>query len=127
MKIRTRLMLAVASPLVMLCLLAGNAIQKSWNRSVEMDNIQRLGRFSTTVSALVHETQKERGATGGFLGSSDDSFRNKLKRQQQLTDERRADFDTFMADFDPAVFGPKRSAKSSTSFRTLPSRRICWL
>jgi len=119
MKIRTRLILAVASPLVMLCLLAANAIQESWNRSVEMDNIQRLGRFSTTVSALVHETQKERGATGGFLGSSDDSFRNKLKRQQELTDERRADFDTFMADFDPEEFGPKFAAQVETAMQKL--------
>lgn len=81
MKIRTKLVLAVASPLVMLGLLAGGTIQRSWRRSCEMDHIQRLGQFSTTVSALVHETQKERGATGGFLGSSDDSFRGKLKRQ----------------------------------------------
>lgn len=119
MKIRTRLILAVASPLVMLCLLAGNAIQKSWDRSNEMDNIQRLGRFSTTVSALVHETQKERGATGGFLGSSDDSFRGKLKRQQELTDERRADFDAFMADFNPAEFGPEFAAQVETAMQKL--------
>lgn len=105
MKIRTRLMLAVACPLVMLCFLAGGVILKFWNRSAEMANIQRLGKFSTTVSALIHETQKERGAIGGFLGSSDDSFESKLKRQQVLTDKRRAEFDTFMADFNPEDFG----------------------
>lgn len=111
MKIRTKLILAVASPLVMLAVLAGGTIQESWQRSGEMDQIQRLGQFSTTVSALVHETQKERGATGGFLGSSDDSFRGKLKSQQNLTDERRADFDSFMADFEPADFGPEFAAQ----------------
>jgi methyl-accepting chemotaxis protein len=119
MKIRTKLVLAVASPLVMLGVLAGGSIQKSWRRSSEMDAIQRLGRFSTTMSAMIHETQKERGATGGFLGSSDDSFKGKLKSQQDVTDERRADFDTFMADFEPSDFGPEFAAQVETAVARL--------
>jgi methyl-accepting chemotaxis protein len=43
--------------------------------------------LSTTVAALLHETQKERGATAGFLGSKGKKFTEFLKKQRLNTDK----------------------------------------
>ena len=43
--------------------------------------------IATTVAALLHETQKERGATAGFLGSKGKKFAEFLKKQRVATDK----------------------------------------
>ena len=70
-----------------------------------MDGIQQLTTFSSTVSSLVHETQKERGATAGFLGKPDGVFAKRLQQQRELTDQKLADFNTMLVEFDPSEFG----------------------
>ena len=42
------------------------------------------------VSLLVHELQKERGRTAGFLGSGGKTFSQELKEQRERTDEKIA-------------------------------------
>ena len=37
-------------------------------------------------SALVHELQKERGLSAGYLGNRSEQFAKKLKQQRNLTD-----------------------------------------
>jgi methyl-accepting chemotaxis protein len=43
---------------------------------------------ATTIAALLHETQKERGATAGFLGSQGKKFADFLKKQREETDKK---------------------------------------
>jgi len=56
----------------------------------EMSTIAPLTELSVVYSELVHELQKERGMTAGFLGSKGNKFGNKLKSQRQNTDQKRA-------------------------------------
>ncbi len=49
--------------------------------------------LSTKISALVHELQKERGRTAGFLGSQGKKFRLELQQQRKLTDQRLAELE----------------------------------
>ena len=44
--------------------------------------------FLISFNALVHETQKERGATAGYLASNGTKFKTKLLMQQKLTDNK---------------------------------------
>ncbi|WP_457678443.1 nitrate- and nitrite sensing domain-containing protein [Thermovibrio sp.] len=44
--------------------------------------------LSTKISALVHELQKERGRTAGYLGSHGKDFKRELQQQRMLTDEK---------------------------------------
>ncbi|RZM80944.1 methyl-accepting chemotaxis protein [Pseudoalteromonas rubra] len=43
---------------------------------------------SHAVLALVHETQKERGASAGFIGSGGSQFKSNLTQQRRLTDDQ---------------------------------------
>ncbi len=82
----------------------------------ERGSMESLLKLSTDISALVHETQKERGLTAGHLGSDRKQFTNELKEQRKLTDGKeeqllrsvrslaRAGLDTdFLGDLDRAI------------------------
>jgi len=55
----------------------------------EMSTITPLTELAVVYSELVHELQKERGMTAGFLGSKGTKFANELKNQRQNTDQKR--------------------------------------
>jgi len=54
--------------------------------------IKRNEELAIAVSNLVHETQKERGATAGYVGSQGKKFVKRLPAQKKLTDIKLAYF-----------------------------------
>jgi len=52
-------------------------------------SIKGLSVLSVKISDLVHETQKERGLSAGYLGSEGKKFKVKLSLQRELTDKKR--------------------------------------
>ncbi|MFT6249783.1 MAG: hypothetical protein ACJAZQ_003008, partial [Cognaticolwellia sp.] len=50
-------------------------------------------------NALVHELQKERGATAVYLGSKGERFTSELKAQRQLTNTARTFLSRGLKDF----------------------------
>ena len=89
----------------------------SSQRSVVNDNgrLQDVAEVSTILSAYVHETQKERGATGVFVGSGGERFRQELPAQRLLTDARISDARAALATFDAAAFGADFEANLATA------------
>ena len=61
----------------------------------EMTELSGLTELSVVYSDLVHELQKERGATAGFIGSNGTSFKNILKEQRVLTNSQNDKRTTF--------------------------------
>jgi methyl-accepting chemotaxis protein len=66
----------------------------------EMSIIAPLTKLSVVYSELVHELQKERGMTAGFLGSKGTKFAKKLQNQRQNTDQKRVKQERFWGDND---------------------------
>lgn len=60
------------------------------NKLSNINNLQSIVTLSTSISLLVHESQKERGTSAGFIGSSGKKFADKLAPQRQLTDKEKA-------------------------------------
>ena len=54
--------------------------------------VKEVLTLDTKISLLLHETQKERGATAGFLGSKGTKFADVLGKQRELTNEKYEDF-----------------------------------
>ena len=52
-----------------------------------INDLQTLVTLSTSISLFVHESQKERGTSAGYIGSSGKKFADKLAPQRQLTDK----------------------------------------
>jgi len=75
-----------------------------------VDNKQKLTTLidlSTKLSALIHETQKERGASAGYLGSHGKKFRTILPKQRVLTDKRVQELKSFISTIDFSNFPPE--------------------
>jgi methyl-accepting chemotaxis protein len=105
MTIRTRLTIALLVPLVSAMAFGALGVWQSWRQAREMQLVARLAELTTQVSSLVHETQKERGMTAGFLGSKSDDFRRRLVEQRKQTDGQVEELRAFLDRFDAQTIG----------------------
>ena len=94
--IKYKLMLLVFIPLVWLIYFAGMHTYDAYNKSSQMDKIEKVAVLATKISTLVHETQKERGMTAGFIGSKGKKFADKLPTQRELANTKFNDFSDYI-------------------------------
>ncbi|MGE3957076.1 MAG: nitrate- and nitrite sensing domain-containing protein [Vicinamibacterales bacterium] len=87
--------LVTVSTLLVL-LFSGYLLVTSWRTAGESRSVARLSRLAVATSAAVHELQKERGRSSGFLGSGGSQFAAELERQ-------RVDADAALTALDAAV------------------------
>ena len=117
-RLRLSMKLAVMLAIPVIALIAFSAIQvkgKAADAS-QLGQIGELSELAVTTSALVHETQKERGVTALFLGSGGTEHGDKLADQRKNVDARLADLETALAGTDVNSFGSGfASSVSSTS------------
>jgi methyl-accepting chemotaxis protein len=90
LKLITAIVLSFA--LVIIALTINDAVEK---RAV-ITQAKELNVLSQKLSLLIHETQKERGASAGFLGSKGKKFGTILKKQRLLTDERYSELKEYV-------------------------------
>ncbi|MFQ5498969.1 MAG: methyl-accepting chemotaxis protein [Candidatus Zixiibacteriota bacterium] len=105
LSIGTKLAILVAVPAVGLLLYSGSAILEKTDLAGQMSEVGMLSDFAVKASALVHETQKERGMTAGILGSKGAKFASELPQQQRQTDEQRKTLEAFLEEVDIERFG----------------------
>jgi methyl-accepting chemotaxis protein len=65
-----------------------NSIVFSFSTNNEMEKLTEYTKLSSIYSELVHELQKERGMTAGFLGSEGTKFVKKLPNQRNDTTDK---------------------------------------
>ena len=65
-----------------------NSIVSSFSTNNEMKKLNEYTKLSSVYSELVHELQKERGMTAGFLGSKGVKFADKLPNQREKTSNK---------------------------------------
>ena len=57
-----------------------------WQRMRQAEQLAVIGQTAIAVSNVVHELQKERGMSAGFIGSKGARFSAELPKQRELTD-----------------------------------------
>src|SRR6185369_2127086 len=88
MKIRIKMLLMVAIPIVGLLIFAVRDIS---DKTASLRNLQTtsiLTAFAVKSGSLIHELQKERGLSAGFIASKGEKFREELTKQRVDTDSR---------------------------------------
>ncbi|WP_145772455.1 methyl-accepting chemotaxis protein, partial [Denitratisoma oestradiolicum] len=60
-----------------------------WRELRQAHQVAAIEQAAVAVSAVVHELQKERGLSAGFIGSKGAQFAEKLKQQQDQTDKQQ--------------------------------------
>ena len=86
--IKKKLLLLISLPLLGLLFFSINQNHTIYNKMEETRKTEIRINFATTISALLHETQKERGYTAGYLGSKGKKFKDELAAQRKLTNKR---------------------------------------
>ncbi|WP_161601744.1 methyl-accepting chemotaxis protein [Paraglaciecola polaris] len=79
-----------------------------------MSQAQKLGGLATTASQLVHELQKERGFSAGYLGSKGLKFSNELNTQLAATNNRLANYQQFVAQLEHDHYDPRLASVLSS-------------
>jgi len=97
---KNKLSVLLIVPMLVILFFASSAIYNKVNTSSEMDKIEQLVVFSSHISSLVHELQKERGATAVFMGSKGSRFNSEMNNQRALTDSKKKSFEKFLLTFD---------------------------
>lgn len=80
----------VSIVVIFVALLLGiKTIMEGQTKLHNIHDLQNIVTLSTSISLFVHESQKERGTSAGFIGSSGKKFADKLPPQRQLTDKEQ--------------------------------------
>jgi methyl-accepting chemotaxis protein len=87
-KIGIRISIALFLPIAGMLFFSGYTVIGKYEASSEMGKVLELANFAPAVSALVHEMQKERGASAGFIASKGAKFKDTLPNQRTDTDEK---------------------------------------
>ncbi len=107
LKIATKLKMLLLLPILGLVFLS---IIVSYERYTSYEKFNKLNQIvflSTKITSLVHELQKERGMTAGFLGSKGVKFKDKLPSQRELTNKRKEEFLSTLATLELSWYGEK--------------------
>lgn len=93
----------MALPVVGLLFFAVGEIQKSLATRSNSNDLMKLVELGTNASAVVHELQKERGATAGYIGSKGNSFVKILPEQRKDSDKKINILNDYLKGFDVTI------------------------
>lgn len=110
-----RIQLIVAIPLLVAAVLAAQAVMVKDSVVESTAKIQSLLQLAETSSLLVHELQKERGMSAGFIGSKGKNFAAELPEQRKSTDKRLNDLTARLSTADAGSMGSKLAEQIDTS------------
>ncbi len=92
LRVKTKILLIVVLPLIAFLCLSSMIILERQHDVAQLSSFRGGVVLSTKISALVHEIQKERGASSGYLGSKGNKFGDILAKQRVLTDQKKEEF-----------------------------------
>jgi len=95
--IKTKLMILLLLPLIGLILISVKSIMSDYQNLSTLKKLDIGVELSIKLSQMVHETQKERGMTAGFIGSIGVKFKDKLPLQREATNKKIKEFKNFVS------------------------------
>ncbi len=98
LNIRIKLVLLIVIPMSLMVLLSTFYIYENYEKKEEYQKLNNTMMLSSSISLLIHETQKERGMSAGYLGSKGKKFANKLSSQRELTNKRLEEFTSLVSE-----------------------------
>jgi len=102
--IKSKLVLLLFFPIMGFIILSVTQSIGAYSKLKTMNKIETVAVMATRISALVHETQKERGMTAGYLGSKGLKFKDKLPSQRKLSDTKFSDLKLYMKEVDFSLY-----------------------
>jgi len=96
LSIRNKLLTLVILPFIGFVFFAGHDFIRTYNEKVALEKMLIFCNSAATGSFLVHELQKERGASAGYLSSKGSKFKDIMLKQRLLTDQKNQELQDFI-------------------------------
>ena len=100
MNIKTKLNLITVIVVAFAVIIIGVTINKALDNRHDFKQASELNELSKKLSLLIHETQKERGASAGFVGSKGTKFVDIMPKQRLLTNGKYTKLTTYLETLD---------------------------
>ena len=95
--IRTKLFLLLLLPILGLVVFSGREVLNKYTTLQDLKRTEHLVGLSVRTDALVHELQRERGISSGFINAKGEKFKDELTKQRKQTDEQIQQLAAFIA------------------------------
>lgn len=96
LQIKTKLLILLLFPSISITYLSLNIVYGKYYQSQNAYEVKQITTLGTKISNLVHELQKERGFSSGYIASNGNNFKNKLKKQKEITDQKHLEILTYI-------------------------------
>ncbi len=88
LSIKSKLLLSMILPIIGMIYFASINVIDRYNNAQESAQIYKITMLNIRISDFVHELQKERGKSAGFVSSQGKEFDVELSAQKKLTDKK---------------------------------------
>lgn len=99
LKLTQKLVLIALAPTLIMLFFGIHESLNSFKLRSNSVQLEQMVQFSVNASNLIHELQKERGMTAGYIGSKGAKFRDTITKQRLSTDENLQVFQQFLTLF----------------------------
>ena len=106
-RIPVRIAVACLLPLLAFAGIAGKELLDRRSLATDMDAIGVVAQAAPMIAAVVHELQKERGLTVGYIDSREESLNTAMRNQRPMTDKVLAAWDQRVAEYEKSYPGTK--------------------
>src|SRR5258706_7733821 len=107
LKVRNKLLLLLLFPLAGLLYFSLRGVIEKRQVQANMETLETLSTLAVKLSAVVHETQKERGMSALYLGSKGGKFGDKLQAQRVQSDQAITRLQEKLKGIEMDRFGPR--------------------
>lgn len=109
--INKKIHIILSLPIAAVLILGIYIFNSKYDIYIDASKLSSVAPIISDVSALVHELQKERGASSIYLSSKGGKFRDELLTQRQSTDAARTKLRDTLGKIDQAALGEEFPAK----------------
>lgn len=95
--VATKFLMAFLPVLLLGVIQGGMSLYDAYEQKIEYELTNKQMKLVTLISELTHESQKERGASAGYLGSKGQNFKAEITAQRQLFDQKNQALQTALA------------------------------
>ncbi len=100
LNVKYRIYILLLAPLLCALYFSVVVVKDKLVRLESMSSLDSLAAYVKSASAVVHELQKERGMTAGFLSSKGKQFTNDIISQRKKTDTQLRKFERVVSELD---------------------------